>query len=202
MIEVSAKLAGQVINFPVREGNTLAAGDLIAQIDDREARLVLRELKAELMGRQALYKKVEAQVKRVDQQTGGHLQAVLSQLQRARAELVSAESNLQFKRAEWQRAQSLLEKQIIPRQSWENSRNAMQQAEQQLHGAQAQVDSAKAAVVEAEAGQTELAVLAQELRAISYDKERNSAQIARQNVVIENLRITAPTGVFTAKSPA
>jgi len=82
--------------------------------------------------------------------------------------------------------------QVIPRQSWENSRNAMQQAEQQLHGAQAQVDSAKAAVVEAEAGQTELAVLAQELRAISYDKERNSAQIARQNVVIENLRITAP----------
>lgn len=191
MIEVSAKLAGQIVDFPVREGNSLVAGDLIAQIDDREARLVLEELNAQLMGRQALYEKVEAQIKRVDQQTGGHLQSQLSQLQRARAELASAESDLQFRQAEWERSQSLLERQIIPRQAWENTRNALQQAEQQLQGAQAQVESAKAAVVEAEAGQTELAVLAQELRAISYDKERNSAQISRQKVVIENLRITA-----------
>jgi len=196
MIEVSAKLAGQVVGFPVREGDTLAAGDLIAQIDDREARLVLQELNAELLGRQAVYEKVEAQVLRVDQQTGGHLQAQHSQLQRAQADLASAKSDLQFRQAEWQRSQSLLERQIIPRQSWENSRNALQQAEQHLQGADAQVASARAAVVEAEAGQTELAVLAKELRSISYDKERNVAQISRQLVVIENLRITASaTGI-------
>jgi len=191
MIEVSAKLAGQITEFPVREGNTLVPGELIAQIDDREARLVLEELNAELMGRQAVYEKVEAQVQRVDQQTGGHLQSQRSQLQRALAELASAESDLQFRQAEWERSESLLERQIIPRQAWENSRNALQQAEQQLQGAQAQVESARAGVVEAEAGQTELAVLAKELRAISYQQERNSAQISRQKVVIENLRITA-----------
>jgi len=196
MIEVSAKLAGQIVDFPVREGDNLSAGDLIAQIDDREARLVLAELNAELMGRQAMYEKVEAQVERVDRQTGGHLQSKQSQLHRAHAELASAQSDLQFRQAEWERSQSLLERQIIPRQSWENTRNALQQAEQQLQGAQAQVESARAAVVEAAAGQTELAVLAKELRAISYDQERNSAQISRQNVVIENLRITASaTGI-------
>ena len=193
MIEVSAKLAGEVIQFPVREGDTLAAGDLIAQIDDREARLVLAELNAELNGRKALYKKVEAQVLRVDQQTGGHLQSQQSQLQRALAELASAKSDLEFRQSEWQRSQSLLEKNIIPRQAWENSRNAVQQAQQHLQGAEAQVASARAGVVEAEAGQTELAVLAQELRAVSYDTERNTAQIARQQVVVENLHITAPT---------
>lgn len=196
MIEVSAKLAGQIVNFPVREGDSLKVGDLIAQIDDREARLVLAELEAELMSRQAAYEKVQAQVMRVDLQTGGHLQAQQSQLQRTHAQLASAKSDLQFRQAEWERSQSLLERQIIPRQAWENSRNALQQAEQQLHGAQAQVESAKAAVVEAQAGQTELAVLAQELRAIDYDKERNTAQISRQTIVIENLRITASaTGI-------
>ena len=196
MIEVSAKLAGQIVDFPVREGDSLSTGDLIAQVDDREARLVLAELNAELMGRQAMYEKVEAQVERVDRQTGGHLQSKQSQLHRAHAELASAQSDLQFRQAEWERSQSLLERQIIPRQSWENTRNALQQAEQQLQGAQAQVESARAAVVEAAAGQTELAVLAKELRAISYDQERNSAQISRQNVVIENLRITASaTGI-------
>jgi len=192
MIEVSAKLAGQIVDFSVREGDSLSTGDLIAQVDDREARLVLAELNAELMGRQAMYEKVEAQVERVDRQTGGHLQSKQSQLHRAHAELASAQSDLQFRQAEWERSQSLLERQIIPRQSWENTRNALQQAEQQLQGAHAQVESARAAVVEAEAGQTELAVLAKELRAIDYDQERNTAQISRQNVVIENLRITAP----------
>ena len=193
MIEVSAKLAGQVVEFPVRKGDTLAAGDLIAQIDNREARLVLAELNAQLHAREALYKKVQAQVLRVDQQTGGHLQSQQSQLQRTLAELSSAKSDLEYRRSEWRRSQSLLEKNIIPRQSWENTRNALQQAEQHLQSAQAQVASARAGVVEAEAGQTELAVLAQELRAVGYDKERNTAQIARQQVVIENLRITAPT---------
>ena len=193
MIEVSAKLAGQVIAFPVREGDTLTVGDLIAQIDDREARLVLAELNAELMGRQALYEKVEAQVVRVDQQTGGHLQSQQSQLQRALAELSSAKSDLEYRQSEWQRSQSLLERKIIPRQAWENSRNALHQAEQHLQGAEAQVESAKAGVIEAEGGQTELTVLAQELRVLSYDKERNIAQISRQKVVIENRRITAPT---------
>ncbi len=193
MIEVSAKLAGQIVEFPVREGDTLVAGDLIAQIDDREARLVLEELKAQLSGRKAVYKKVEAQVLRVDQQTGGHLQSQQSQLQRALAELASAKSDLEYRQSEWQRSQSLLEKNIIPRQAWENTRNAMQQAQQHLQGAEAQVSSARAGVVEAEAGQTELAVLAQELRAVSYEKDRNIAQISRQQVVIENLRITAPT---------
>ncbi len=192
MIEVSAKLAGQIVDFPVHKGDSLTAGNVIAQIDDREARLVLTELNAELMGRQAAYEKVEAQIERVDLETGGHLQAERSQLQRAHAELASAESDLQFRQAEWERSQSLLERQIIPRQSWENTRNALQQAEQQLQGAQAQIESAKAAVVEAQAGQTELTVLAKELRTISYDQERNAAQIARQNVVIESLRITAP----------
>lgn len=70
MIEVSARLAGQIVDFPVREGDALATQDLIAQIDDREARLVLEELNAQLMGRQAVYEKVEAQIRRVDQQTG------------------------------------------------------------------------------------------------------------------------------------
>lgn len=192
MIEISAKLAGQVTQFPTREGATLTTGDLIAQVDDREARLVLEELKAELSSRQATYEKVEAQVLRVDQQTGGHLQSQQSQLQRALAQLASSKSDLDYRRLESKRSQSLLDRNIIPRQAWENTRNALQQAEQHLQGAEAQVDSAKAAVIEAEAGQTELTVLAKELRAISYEKERNEAQISRQKVVIENLRITAP----------
>jgi len=93
MIEISAKLAGQVTQFPTREGATLTTGDLIAQVDDREARLVLEELKAELSSRQATYEKVEAQVLRVDQQTGGHLQSQQSQLQRALAQLASSKSD-------------------------------------------------------------------------------------------------------------
>ncbi|MBT4521025.1 MAG: HlyD family secretion protein [Halieaceae bacterium] len=193
MIEVSAKIAGQVIAFPVREGDSLNTSDVIAQIDDREARLVLDELNAQLMGRQSVYEKVEAQVERVDLQTGGHMQAKLSQLLAVQAELASAKADLEFRQAEWERSESLLKRKIISRQSWENTRNARQRAEQQFQRVEAGVASAEAAVVEAEADQTELAVLAKELRAQIFDKQRIAAQITRQEIVIENLRIRAPS---------
>ena len=189
MIEVSAKVAGQVVEFPVSQGDELLPGALIAQIDDRAARLTLAELEAQFQSMESACLRLEVQIDMVDRESGGQLSSAKSHLDAAQASLASAGSDLQFKHSEWERAQSLRERQIISQQQWENARNAHQQSEQLHQRALAEVESARGKVVEAEAGQSRIQVLANELRGLQHERDRIRASIDKQKVMIGDLRI-------------
>lgn len=191
MIEVSAKVSGQVVEFPVSQGDALAPGALIAQIDDRAARLTLAELEAQFQSMESACLRLEAQIDMVDRESGGQLSAAKSHLDGVQASLASARSDLQFKQAEWERAQSLRERQIISEQQWENARNAHQQSEQLYQRALADVESARGNVVSAEAGQSRIQVLANELRGLQHERDRIRASIDKQKVMIGDLRVTS-----------
>lgn len=191
MIEVSAKVAGQVVEFPVSQGDKLLPGALIAQIDDRAARLTLAELEAQFQSMESACQRLEVQIDMVDRESGGQLSSAKSHLDAAQASLASARSDLQFKQGEWERAQSLRERQIISQQQWENARNAHQQSEQLHQRALAEVESARGNVVEAEAGQSRIQVLANELRGLQHERDRIRASIDKQKVMIGDLRITS-----------
>ena len=194
MIEVSTRAAGQVERFAVGQGSRLEPGALIAQIDDRSARLTLQELEATQQGLASQRERISAQIDMVDRETGGKLRAARSQYDAAIASRGSAQSDLEFKKGEWDRAESLVKRQIISRQQWENARNAWQQSEQMFQRASAEAESARAMVAEAEASQSQIQVLSSELRALEHEGERISASIARQKVAIDELRVTATRG--------
>lgn len=200
MIEVSAEAAGQLVAFPIEQGQSLAVGDLVAQIDDSEARFVLAELESELNASLTSSAKLLAQIEQVTQSTGGSLQAAESKLLASLASQEAARYDLELKRSEWERAKTLLERQIISAQSWENARNAEHQAAQLLQRATADVANARAVVLEAQAAQSELNVLAQERIALEHEQSRIEARIDRQQVVVEKLRITAPEAGVIDKS--
>ncbi len=194
MIEVSTRAAGQVNTFAVGQGRRLEPGALIAQIDDRAARLTLEELEATLQSLQSQRERIATQIDMVDRETGGKLRATRSQYDAAVASRASAASDLELKKGEWERAQSLIARQIISQQQWENARNAWQQSEQMLQRAMAEAESARALVAEAEASQSQMQVLASEERGLEHEGERISASIARQKVAIGELRVTATAG--------
>ena len=189
MIEVSTRTAGQVMDFPVSQGDQLEPGMLIAQIDDRTARLSLRELEAQLQSTQSGCERIEAQIDMVDRSSGGKLSAARSQLDATLASMASAQSDLQFKKSEWERAQSLRERQIISQQQWENARNAHQQSLQLYQRAQAEAESARGNVVEAAAGQSQIQVLTSELHGLQHERERIGASIEKQKILIDDLHI-------------
>lgn len=191
LIEVSAKLAGEVTEFPVSQGDRLAPGALIAQIDDRAARLSLQELEAQYRAMTSACQRLETQIDMVDRESGGRLSAARSRLTAVEASLGSAKSDFEFKRSEWERAQSLRTRQIISQQQWENARNAFRQSEQQQQRALAEVQSARANVTEIEASLGQLKMLSNELDAQRHELERISASIAKQKLTITDLRVSS-----------
>jgi len=194
MIEVSTRAAGQVETFAVGQGSRLESGALIARIDDRSARLALEELEATQLALASQRERIAAQIDMVDRETGGKLRAARSQYDASIASRASAQSDLEFKKGEWDRAESLLKRQIMSRQQWENARNAWQQSEQMFQRASAEAESARAMVAEAEASQSQIQVLSSELRALGHEDERISASVARQKVAIGDLRVAATKG--------
>jgi membrane fusion protein (multidrug efflux system) len=200
MIQVSAESAGQLVVFALKQGQPIAAGDLVAQIDDSEARFVLVELESELDASLTHSVKLLAQIEQLTLSTGGSLQAAQSKLQAALASQEARGYDLELKRSEWERAEALLERNIISAQSWESARNAEHQAAQRLQRAAADVANARAVVLEAQAAQSGLKVLAQERIALQHDQSRIRARIDRQQVVVSKLRITAPESGMLDKS--
>jgi len=200
MIEVSAESAGQLVAYPIQQGQTLADGDLIAQIDSDEAQFVLAELRSELQSQLASYQQLLARIEQVEQSTGGRLQAAQSRLQAALASQQGAKFDLELQQLEWERAQTLLERKIISEQDWEAARNVQQQAYQFMQRATADVSSARASVMEAKAEQAELDVLAQELLSLEHEQNRVRARTSRQQVLVSKLKILAPEAGIVDKS--
>jgi membrane fusion protein (multidrug efflux system) len=192
LIEVSTRAAGQITQFGITQGDRLEAGQLIAQIDDRAARFGLQELEASLASLSSARERIEAEIEMADRATGGKLGAARSRLDAAIAARASAESDLQFKKSEWERAQSLRERQIISQQQWENARNAWQQSDQDAQRAAAEAESARSMVAEAQASQVQLQVLASEQRGLEHDREKLLASIEKQKVMIGDLRMVSP----------
>lgn len=200
MIEVSAESAGQLVAYPIQQGQALEEGDLIAQIDNDEAQFVLAELTSELQSHLASYQQLLARIEQVEQSTGGRVQAAESRLQAALASQQGARFDLELKQLEWERAETLLARKIISEQNWESARNAQQQASQYMERTTADVASARASVLEAKAEQAELEVLAQELLSLEHEQDRVRARMSRQQVLVEKLRILAPESGIVDKS--
>ncbi len=199
LIAVSSRVPGRIAALNVSQDDVLKRGDLIAVIDDREARFHLRELEQQLQSMQASYERAVAEIKMVDQQTAGHLQVARSQLNAAKAGLAATNSSLELSASEWQRSQSLRKKQIISQQQWETARNANQGSLREQQRAQADVDAAQAVLVEARAAQTRLQVLDHDLARLQHDKERVSIQLERQRVNVEDRTVVSPLGGIVDK---
>jgi RND family efflux transporter MFP subunit len=98
--QVSPQVSGQVIATPVNVGATVKAGDVIARLDDRDARARLAQARATLQQAQATAANAKAQVDRSASlvQTGdisaGNFQTLTTQVATANAQVAQAEAQV------------------------------------------------------------------------------------------------------------
>jgi len=199
MIDVSSKVSGWIVEFPVSSGQMLEKGQLIAVIDSRETVLKLKELEARVSAMTADYEGQQAEIKMVEKQTSGALQAARSQLNVAEASLSSADSELEFRASEWKRSQALRQKKIISLQDFEAAQTSFRKAKQAREAAVGNVAQARARLIEAEANQSRLNVMERDLAKFQFERDSLTAQLERQRIDLSDRRITAPTAGIVDK---
>jgi membrane fusion protein, multidrug efflux system len=158
---IAPKVAGYIVAVPVTDNQHVKAGDVIAQIDERDYRIALAQAQAQVKAAQASIKNIDAQ-----------LDVQQAQIESGQAQVDQAQAGLVFAQQQAQRYQDLartgsgtvqneqqFDSQLRQQQAALTSAQAtLQVARRQLESLKAQRESATANLAQAEAQRDQAAL--------------------------------------------
>ncbi len=134
------RVSGRVTAIPVRQNQFVAAGDVIARIEDEVLRLQVEQARAAFEAADAQYRQAVRGVRT------GELDIVRAEVEQAETELETARSNLE-------RTERLYEAEAVSRSDYESAVDRFQSAQTQVANARRQLD-----LMESGASEEELAM--------------------------------------------
>ncbi|QYJ83886.1 HlyD family secretion protein [Shewanella aegiceratis] len=169
--QVSAEVSGIINHVYITDNQYVEAGELLAQIDNRDYLAQYNQAKAGLTMAQAAIANIDERIK---------LQQI--SIKQVSTQIDSTMADAIFHRAEWHRLQNLLDKELISQSQFEAQTNKNNQAKAKLAASQLQLSSAK-----------------QQLNTLRSDKARLNAQAEQANAALalaklrlENTQVRAP----------
>ncbi|RFF29664.1 HlyD family secretion protein [Wenzhouxiangella sediminis] len=166
-IALAAEMAEPVVEIHVREGQQVAAGAVLVELDTRRAEADLDRVEAV----------ADRARRRLDELLRGPRQEAIDE---ARARLAAAESGLATARHELQRVERLEQRNLASESQLDNSANARDQA-------LGEYDAARAALAALVEGTT-----VEELDQARAAVREAEAAVRRQQLSLERLTVTAP----------
>lgn len=192
MVSVSSRAAGWITSFPAKEGATVKKGDLLLEIDARDAVLMLAEMHAGLDAVRAEKAALALSRDQADSRTKSQFDMAQAMLNEVSARHSSAQSDLQLARADFKRVDALYKDNVFSAQRWETERNRINKAEQENERAQAAVEAARAAMATAQSARMEMQILEERLRMAAAQEARLGAQLERQALDISDRAVKSP----------
>ena len=192
MIAVSTDISGKITAQRVQVGDTVKAGDVLYTIDDREASFTLAEYEAEASRLRAEIAREEARVGLASSKAGSEVAARRAGTQSASASVEAARSNLDTAQREYERTRDLFDRGLLPQSNLDQSRNALDTAQQALLRAQAERESAVAEQRTASIQGEEVRLIELDLGVLRAALETAEARVAAQKVVVEQHTIRSP----------
>jgi membrane fusion protein (multidrug efflux system) len=192
MVVISSRLPGWVTAVKVIEGDAARKGSLLIRIDDRESRLRVGELDAQLAGIPRRRDEIEARVLLTDRQTQSEVAVQQAAIGAAEAELAAAKAQRELARSENDRIVDLVRLGMVTQLRQDQTRAALETAQQQVSSAEASLRKARAALAQARAAREELTVLQRQLAELGPEEERLRAQRGQTVLDLEDRIVTMP----------
>jgi membrane fusion protein (multidrug efflux system) len=192
ILSVSADVPGNITATYVSAGDRVQTGDLLYQIDDREARHLLAEYLAEEDGLTAQIERERTQLGLVGSRSGTQIDASRADVQSALAAVEAARADLTAAQRDYERELRLKETGLVTQNVWDQAQNKLQAAQQNLRGAEARLSSSSAKEREAEISKSDASLVKHDLNILEAALQRARAQTERQKVIIEKHQIRSP----------
>src|SRR5699024_5878415 len=145
VITVSSRLDGQVNDFDLIEGDTLQAGDIIAQLYSKPARLKRARLQADV-------DRIQAQLSATREQIAGGVKAAKATLAADQAAVDVAKADMQKKHKGYERARKLYASNSGSRKNLDTHRYDYEAAKAYYTQSQGQVQLDQVAIANAQTG--------------------------------------------------
>jgi membrane fusion protein (multidrug efflux system) len=229
LIQVSARIAGQVAKVYVEENQVVKAGDLIAELDPRDYQVAVKNAEAALKSAQANAAAANVNVPITTVNTGSNLRSANAdvtgsqasvgqaekQLDAAHARVTQAQANFTKAQTDLERYKPLVEKDVISKQQFDAAVAAADSTRAAVADAraneQAAVDAVKVALEReaqaqaglkyAETGPQQVAAQSARAKQAQAQVEQAQAQLDQAKLNLSYTKIVAPeAGIITRKS--
>jgi membrane fusion protein, multidrug efflux system len=157
---IASKIPGTVKVIRINDNQFVRKNDLILEVDPTDYDVKVIEAQADLQAERAKLSVIRDGVETVKKR----LSEIIASLEAARANVDLQEANLRQAEIDFKRAESLLKKQVIPREQYDRSRTAYEVAAAQAKSAREQIKQLEASIETQRAliKQTESGILPQE----------------------------------------
>lgn len=170
LIIVSSRVSGWVTKRAVEQGSEIKKGQVLVQIDSRESTLKVQHYDVKLQGVKAEIDRLAAEHAMVERQTNSRHDTQKLEFRAAEAATQALKAQRKLAMVDFERSQSLLERKIIPRQSYDKDNAQLQRLEGEVAEALAKQKAASAKLEEVEADRERLKVLDQQLSILKSQK--------------------------------
>ena len=182
-VQVSADVAGRILELRVNEGDRVTAGDLIATLDTRDAELQIRRARADREAAAAQVRLLRAGSRAED------VRQADAQVQAAEADVAALEADLRSAELDLGRFESLLEANAGSRKQRDDAKARVDVARERLRGARDRVAAARETAARLRAGTRPEEIDVAQARVGAAD-----AQIATLQKAVDDARVIAPVG--------
>ncbi|MGE0256620.1 MAG: HlyD family secretion protein [Alphaproteobacteria bacterium] len=191
-IAVASRVAGWVRERPADEGRTIVRGEVLVEVDAREARLRLAEFDAGLERLTAERAQIKAQMTMVDAQTASRLAAARSRAAASRASADLARELHTLAQTDYGRVARLAQAGHAAAQRLDNEQGVLARAAERLRASEADLATAQAEVAAAQADRQQVDVLERRLDTLLHEELEMSARRDQQALDVADRTLKSP----------
>jgi multidrug resistance efflux pump len=192
IVNASARLPGLLAEVKLEEGAAVEAGEVVARLDDGDARAALLQAEADLAGAQAALAASRVGVTLQGAQTAMNVSQAASLLAAARAAVRAADATVGQAVTEHARLRGLVGQGVVSAQEVEAARVAIATARADADAARARVAGAEGALRHARATGGEEAVKRDTVEVLRAQLRRAEAAVAIAKLRLDQLAVKAP----------
>ena len=179
LVEIASRVPGTITAVPVQPDQAVRAGQLLVQLDSRDARMAVRKAEADLQ-------EARRQAAALTAQAGSSVKGAGATANQARADEQVARAELERAGADLQRLEFLLRQGGVSRQEVDRARASYRQAQGQLTRSQA-------TALQASASRDQVGVDEQKAAAAEARIQQALATLAEARLQLGYTRIAAPS---------
>ncbi|MEC5345187.1 HlyD family secretion protein [Brenneria populi] len=192
MVSLASRESGWLTARPAIDGDKIKKDQVLAQIDDRDARLRLAALEGSLAAADAQIGYSLAQRRTTDLTTSAGLEEARAQLSSAESALSNAGYQLSLAQNNFKRDDQLVKSGLTPKKTWDESHALLLRRQSEQQEAEAQRVSRQAALASAQAQRNNLTVLDRQIEMEQQQRATLQAQVDRLKQEIADRTLRSP----------
>lgn len=202
LVTVSSRVSGRLAQLLVDEGQSVKAGQVVAQLDDTDFKAALAQAQAGLAVVRTGLKSSETGVSLQSAQTSTQIVQAVSAMQAAQASLAAAQANANKAHSDRVRVERLFEAGGTSKQALEGARTAATAADSAVTAAENQLRSAKEAVRMARANTQSVTIKQGGVETTQAQIAQAQAAVKVAQLQLDHATVTSPVDGTVARRMA